>query len=291
MKGTIIKGIGGYYYVDVDGLVYECRARGVFRNDNIKPLVGDIVDILVLDDETNEGSIQSILTRKNAFIRPPVANVDNIVIVVSATIPKVDLLLLDKMLVIYQMEGIKPFICVNKIDEIDKDACVIQKIYQASGYDVVLVSAKEDIGINNLKYLIKDDTTIFTGQSGVGKSSIINRIIKDNVFDVGALSKKISRGKNTTRHVELVNMDVGGFILDSPGFSSIRIGSLDGKDLQYYYPEFEKYIKDCKFTGCSHVKEIGCKIKKALEDGLIDEGRYKRYVDIYTDLNDRSKFR
>lgn len=290
MKGTIIKGIGGYYYVDVDGVVYECRARGIFRNDKIKPLVGDKVEILVLDSETNVGNVQDILPRKNAFVRPPVANVDNIAIVVSATIPKVDLLLLDKLLVMYQMSGIKPFICVNKIDGVDNDTCMIQRVYQKAGYNVVVVSAKDGIGIDLLKHLIKDVTTIFTGQSGVGKSSIINRIKKDNVFDVGMLSKKISRGKNTTRHVELTNIDEGGFVADSPGFSSVKIDNLDSEKLQYYYPEFEDHIRDCKFTGCSHIKEIDCKIKKALEDGTIDKGRYNRYIEIYTDLNNKRKY-
>lgn len=290
MRGTIIKGIGGYYYVDVDGVVYECRARGVFRNDNIRPLVGDVVEILVVDDEMHLGNVQSIFPRRNVFIRPPVANVDNIVIVVSETIPKADLLLLDKLLVIYQMDGIKPLICVNKIDEMDKDVCMIQKIYQASGYGVVMTSAKENVGIDELKCLIKDSTTIFTGQSGVGKSSIINRIIREDVFDVGMLSKKIFRGKNTTRHVELVEMDVGGFIVDSPGFSSVKIDSLDSSELQYYYPEFGGHIRNCRFTGCSHVKEVGCEVKKALEDGRIDEGRYNRYIEIYTDLSDHKKY-
>lgn len=285
-----MKGIGGYYYVDVGEEVYECRARGIFRNDKKKPLVGDVVNMLVLDQENKVGNVEDILQRRNVFVRPPVANVDNIVIVVSATVPKVDLLLLDKLLVLYQMEGIKPIVCVNKIDDLTFKHCKIQDIYQASKYDVILVSAKENVGIDELKQLIKDKTTIFTGQSGVGKSSIINRIIIKDVFDVGALSKKILRGKNTTRHVELVKMDVGGFIVDSPGFSSVKVDGLDVEDLKYYYPEFEEYIAKCRFKGCSHVKEIGCSVREALQDGKIDEGRYQRYVSMYTELKNKKKY-
>ena len=290
MKGTIIKGIGGYYYVDVNKVVYECRARGVFRNDNIKPVVGDKVRILILDNKNKKGSIEDILPRKNAFIRPPVANIDNIVIVISATIPKVDFMLLDKLLVIYQMEGIKPIICINKIDEGKKNGTSIHKIYDTSKFKVIMVSAKENIGVDELECTIKDATTIFTGQSGVGKSSIINKIIKQDMFDTGPLSKKISRGKNTTRHVELVEIDRGGYILDSPGFSSIKMDEIDVGQLQYYYPEFIDYIPDCKFTGCSHIREVECNVRKALENGFINAERYNRYVDIYNELLNKKKY-
>lgn len=282
MNGTIIKGIGGYYYVDIDGVIYECRARGVFRNNKVTPLVGDNVDILVVDADKKKGSIVNISKRKNVFIRPQVANIDDIVIVVSATIPKVDLMLLDKLLILYQVEDIKPLICVNKIDELDNEENDITIVYRKAGYDVVNVSAKESKGINDLEEYIKNKTTVFTGQSGVGKSTIINKILRKDLFKTGNLSEKIARGKNTTRHIELVELPFGGFILDSPGFSSLNIDKVNCCDIEHYYPEFAPYIGKCKFRGCNHVKEIGCEIKKALEQNIIDKDRYERYVKIVT---------
>ena len=280
LRGTIIKGIGGYYYVNVGGNLYECRARGVFRNNNIKPLVGDNVDILVVDEDKKKGNIQDILPRKNVFTRPHVSNVDNIVIVVSATVPKVDFMLLDKLLILYQMEGISPFIIVNKIDELESDKNDIADVYGKSGYRVINVSAKENIDISKLEREIHNKTTVFTGQSGVGKSTLINKIIKRDVFETGNLSEKISRGKNTTRHTELVKLSGGGYVLDSPGFSSIDIDKINHLDVEHCYPEFAPYIGKCRFVGCSHIKEIGCEIKNALEQNKIDKGRYERYIKI-----------
>ncbi len=282
LSGVIIKGIGGYYYVKIDGDIYECRARGVFRNNKITPLVGDSVDIIIIDEDKKKGNIQNILPRKNEFIRPQVSNVDNVLIVVSATRPQVDFMLLDKLLILYQIEGVKPFICVNKIDELKNEQDNITDVYRKSGYTVINVSGKKGNGISELKEKIKDKTTVFTGQSGVGKSTIINKLMKRNFFETGDLSEKISRGKNTTRHTELVELPDGGYILDSPGFSSLNIDKIKCCDIEQYYPEFLPYIGGCKFVGCSHIKEIGCEIKNALEQNKIDKERYERYVKIFT---------
>lgn len=289
MNGKIIKGIAGYYYVEAGNNIYECRARGIFRNNKIIPLVGDMVEIDIIDEENKKGNVQKILTRKNLFIRPQVANIDNIVIVVSATKPKLDIMLLDKLLVMYQIEGVMPVICINKTDEIDEYNSSIKDIYQKAGYTVFETSAKQNIGIDSLKSMLKDKTSILTGQSGVGKSSLINKILDKDVFEIGNLSEKISRGKNTTRHTELIELSEGGYIIDSPGFSSISIDKINCQELQMYYPEFLEYIGTCKFTGCSHLKEIGCKIKEALDLKKIDEGRYERYKEIYNNLKNKTK--
>ena len=287
MTGKIIKGIAGYYYVEVNNNIYECRARGVFRNKKETPLVGDKVEIDIIDEENKKGNVASILPRKNVFIRPQVANIDNIIIVVSATVPKLDIMLLDKLLIMYQIEGIKPVICINKTDDTNGYDGAIKDIYQKAGYKVFETSAKDNIGIDKLKAILKDKTSILTGQSGVGKSSLINRIVDDNVFEIGTLSEKILRGKNTTRHTELIELKEGGYIIDSPGFSSISLDKINCHELEMYYPEFEEYLGTCKFTGCSHLKEIGCKIKEALDSKNIDEGRYERYKEIYSDLKDK----
>lgn len=289
MTGKIIKGIAGYYYVNVDNNIYECRAKGVFRNNKITPLVGDKVEIDVIDEDNKKGNVRKILERKNVFIRPQVANVDNIVIVVSATVPKLDIMLLDKLLIMYQIEGVMPVICINKTDDIQEYDGTIKNIYQNAGYLVFETSAKENMGIDSLKAILKDKTSILTGQSGVGKSSLINRILGDNVFEIGNLSEKISRGKNTTRHTELIELKEGGYIIDSPGFSSITLDKIKCHELEMYYPEFENYLGSCKFTGCSHLKEIGCKIKEALDNEKIDKGRYERYKDIYNSLKYKTK--
>lgn len=270
MTGIIIKGIGGFYYVkSADGEVVECRARGLFRKEKIKPMIGDRVMV-------ENGSLVKIEERKNYLIRPPVANIDNIVIVSAAASPDPNFMLIDKMTVNAEMAGIKPIICINKTDLMSEDT--IKKIYSSAGYPVVVVCAKNEKGIEELMPYLKGKTTAFAGLSGVGKSSILN-LITDSEMETGVVSDKIQRGKHTTRHVELLELKQGGFVLDTPGFSSLELEGIKADELKNYFMEIGE--GDCRFKGCSHINEPGCSVKERLENGEISAERYKSYCELY----------
>lgn len=272
MNGVIIKGVGGLYQIRSDGGIIECRARGIFRKKNIKPMIGDRVII-------ENGSISDIEKRKNFLIRPPVANVDNLVIVVAAQSPGPDFLLIDKMIINAELVGIKPIICINKTDLADgKEIC---KIYQSAGYPVIEVSAKENHGIEELFPYLKGKTTAFTGLSGVGKSSILN-IITGKKMQTGEISEKIQRGRHTTRHVELIELEPGTFVLDTPGFGTLEVTGLKASELEEYFQEFPK--DECRFRACSHISEPDCAVKAELDKGVITESRYKSYSVLYSAL-------
>lgn len=279
MKGRITKGIGGFYYVKVaDGTIYECKARGIFRKDNIKPIVGDIVEISV---QSGIGNIEKIEQRKNELIRPSVSNIDILVIVVAAGEPEPNLSLLDKLLVNAEILGIEPIICINKTDV--KDFSYLLEVYQKTGYKVVTASAKNNEGIDALIPYIKGKTSAFAGLSGVGKSTILS-LITSSDMQTGEISEKIKRGKHTTRHVELLELSGGGFVFDTPGFSSFEVNTVPSGELYKYFPEMKSFENMCRFSGCSHINEPDCAVKKELEKGNIAKSRYESYVQIYNQL-------
>jgi ribosome biogenesis GTPase len=289
--GTIIKGIGGFYYIGTDNGLYECRARGVFRNNEIVPLPGDKVLISIIDENNKKGNLEEILKRNNNLIRPAVANIDQIIIVISVNSPKIDYYLLDKLLITAESKKIKPVICVNKIDlDLNEEHLKIANTYRKIGYSVFSTSSKLKVGFDNLRTVLKDNITVFAGQSGVGKSTILNNLLDSIVMETGKVSEKIKRGKHTTRHAELIELNEGGYIVDTPGFSSFLLENISFIDLEYYYPEFNEQKGYCKFNACSHIKEPGCRVKNAFAEGFIDKGRYTRYISLYEELKNEKEF-
>lgn len=279
MKGKIIKGIGGFYYVKAtDNNVYECKARGIFRKDNIKPCIGDRVEISI---ENGKGSIDKIYERSSHLIRPPVANIDILVIVAAATDPEPNVFLIDKLLVNAEESGICPIILVNKTDV--KSGKELREIYQKAGYCVLEVSAASEDGFEKLLPYLKDKTSAFAGLSGVGKSTILN-LLTDTCQETGSVSEKIKRGRHTTRHVELLELAGGGFVLDTPGFSSFEVNRIKAADLYKYFPEMRDFGDSCRFKGCSHINEPDCVIKQRLACGEIAQSRYESYVELYNQL-------
>lgn len=280
--GIILKGIGGFYYVKTQNTVYECKAKGIFRREDQTPLPGDEVNISIIDEVRAKGNIDKILPRRSYLIRPHVANINQIFIVISAKSPVPDLMLLDKLLITAEIKNIDVVICINKIDlDENQEYNCIESTYSKAGYKILKVSSKLEYGFDHLKDLLKNKITVFSGQSGVGKSTILNRIMNSMVMKTGNVSEKIERGKHTTRHAELIELEEGGFVLDTPGFSSFELSDIPYEQLEIYYPEFENLLNQCKFTGCGHVSEPDCVIKEALKSGIIDEGRYNRFIIIY----------
>lgn len=296
MQGKIVKGIAGFYYVHCRGVegesgIYECKARGVFRKDNQKPLVGDDVELDVLDEEKSLGNIRELLPRHSELIRPAVANVDQALVIFSIVKPRPNFNLLDRFLIMMGQQKIPCIICFNKqdIDEGDEGA-EYQEIYGKCGYRTIKISAKLGTGIEELKMLLAGKTTTVAGPSGVGKSSVVNRLQSGTVMETGQISEKIERGKHTTRHSELIAMGEDTYILDTPGFSSLSLFELEKEQLAAYYPEFAEYEKYCKFGGCSHVAEKVCGIRDAVEREEISKMRYGNYCLLYKELKDRKKF-
>ena len=296
MQGKIVKGIGGFYYVHCCGVkgesgIYECKARGLFRKDNRKPLVGDDVELDVLDEEKALGNIRELLPRHSELIRPAVANVDQALVIFSIVKPKPNFNLLDRFLIMMGQQKVPCIICFNKqdIDEGDEGA-EYQEIYEKCGYRTLKISAKTGTGIEELKTLLAGKTTTVAGPSGVGKSSVVNRLQSGIVMETGQISEKIERGKHTTRHSELIAMEEDTYILDTPGFSSLGLFDLEKEQLAVYYPEFAEYEKYCKFGGCSHVAEKVCGIRDAVEQGEISRMRYENYCLLHRELKDRKRF-
>lgn len=292
MIGKIIKGIGGFYYVVCEnGVTYECKAKGVFRNRKIKPLVGDNVEIEILDAEKNLGNIEDILPRFNWLNRPAVANVDQTVIIFAVSAPAPNFNLLDRFLINMEQHEVPTIICFNKIDlegfRQSEDIC---RSYTKSGYEVLFISAESGYGINTLEAVIKGKTTVFAGPSGVGKSSTLNSLFPDANVQTGGLSEKIQRGKHTTRHSELMFVDDDTYIMDTPGFSSLYTEGIEAEDLKLYFPEIAAYTGTCKFNMCNHISEPGCLVKEAVGDGRISKMRYDDYVMIYNELKEKRKW-
>lgn len=276
--GTIIKGIGGFYYVKASGKVYECKARGVFRKQKITPMIGDRVEIELIGEK---GSIAKILPRSSFLVRPPVANVDTMMLVVAAASPEPNLFLIDKMLVNAEINNIEPAVCINKTDIASRED--IAEIYSKAGYKVFCVSAEKHEGTAELMDYLEGKTTAFAGLSGVGKSSLLN-IITDDDLETGSVSEKIQRGKHTTRHVELFEMKGGGFVLDTPGFSSLEVEGIKAEDLWQYFPEMANSQNKCRFRGCSHINEPDCFVKEKVENGEMASSRYESYIELYNKL-------
>lgn len=292
MKGKIIKGIAGFYYVhDGRSKIYECKAKGVFRNRNIKPLVGDDVEFMVLDEKEGTGNIDAILPRKNKLIRPAVSNVDQAVVVFAVTEPLPNLNLLDRFLVMMERQEIPVIICFNKIDlSGGKEIEELRAIYGPAGYTLHFISTYEAAGLEKLHELIAGKTTVLAGPSGVGKSSITNFLQPEARMETGVVSEKIKRGKHTTRHSELFFVENGTYMMDTPGFSSMYIEDLEPNELKDYFPEFSEYEEECRFLGCIHVGEKVCGVKTAVADGKIRRSRYDNYLLLYQELKDKRRY-
>ena len=292
MTGKIMKGIGGFYYVYVEGAgLYECRAKGIFRNKKMKPNVGDIVDIDVISEEEKTGNLTVIHKRKNQLIRPMVANVDQALVIFAVHEPEPNFQLLNRFLIMMEKQQVPVIICFNKMDLASEEERVrLKRDYEKSGCRVLFSSAHEGEGIPELKELLRGRTTVMAGPSGVGKSSTLNSISTEKQMETGAVSEKIKRGRHTTRHSELIYLGEDTFLMDTPGFSSLYLTGIEKEELRFYFPEFSEYENQCRFNGCSHIHEPGCAVKQALEKGKISRMRYEDYCYLYEELANAKKW-
>lgn len=292
MQGKIVKGIAGFYYVHVvEYGVYECKAKGAFRKEKIKPLVGDNVIIEVLDEAQKTGNITEVLKRKNELVRPAVANIDQALVVFAIVRPNPHFNLLDRFLVMMESKKIPVILCFNKEDiATDPQVKELEAIYENCGYPLIFTSALEDKNIDQVKEVLRGKTTAIAGPSGVGKSSIINILQPEANMETGAISSKIERGKHTTRHTELFPVDADSYIMDTPGFSSLYVNDFEKEELKYYFPEFAAYEGTCKFNGCDHIHEPGCAVKEAVEEGKIHKVRYQNYIEMYEELKNKRRY-
>lgn len=292
MTGKIIKGIAGFYYVnDGKGRVYECRAKGVFRNRKIKPLVGDNVEFSVLDEEKAEGNIDAILQRKNALVRPAAANVDQAMVVFALTHPEPNLNLLDRFLVMMELQKVPVYICFNKADlDGGERALQYKQIYEKAGYPVLFISAAAGDGLEEVRRVLRGKTTALAGPSGVGKSSLTNRIFPVAAMETGDISRKIERGRHTTRHSELFLVEEDTYLMDTPGFSFMFTPDLEANELKDFFPEFAPWEEECRFLGCVHVGEKVCGVKEAVKRGDVSKSRYDNYLLIYEELKNKRRY-
>lgn len=281
-EGIILKGVGGFYYVKTSNGIYECKARGIFRIRDISPLPGDRVIIESVSEQYMSGNIEEILERKSVLVRPPVANVDLVVLTIAAKSPVADMLLFDKMIITILSKNIDILLCVNKLD-IDDGLTFnkISEVYGNAGFTVLGVRKDDPDTIDKLLEHISGHINVFAGQSGVGKSTIMNLILKSEVMETGSVSVKIQRGKQTTRHTQLLELINGGYVVDTPGFSSFELEDIEEGKLVDYYPEFSNYLGKCRFQDCVHINEPDCEIKNAVNIGAISKERYDRYVELY----------
>ena len=290
MTGKIVKGIAGFYYVhDKSSRIYECRAKGIFRNRKIKPLVGDDVEFTILNEEQSEGTIDAILPRKNELIRPASANVDQALVVFAITHPEPNLNLLDRFLVMMGVQDVPVIICFNKIDLCGEELMEsYRSIYETAGYQVVFISTYEKSGMTELQELLKGKTTVLAGPSGVGKSSLTNFLLPEAGMETGGISEKIQRGRHTTRHSQLFCVEEQTYLMDTPGFSSLYL-DMKPQELKYYFGEFAPYEDECKFLGCVHIGEKVCGVKDAVNNGALSKSRYENYLLIYEELKEKDR--
>lgn len=290
MQGIIIGNISNTYKIKTETKIYEAFARGKFKNEEITPLVGDKVEIEITDEEKSIAIIENILPRKNEIKRPKMANIDQIIFIVSTKNPKPDLLMLDKQLAYVEKLKIEPIIIINKIDLQDTYK-QIQELYSNIGYKTIVTSAKQGLGIDSVVQILKDKISVFSGNSGVGKSSIINALFGVDKTQEGEISQKNKKGKNTTTDTKLYELEENTYIADTPGFSSFEISEIESTDLDKYFREFKKEIENCEFVGCTHIKENICGIKDAIEAGRISLERYERFCKIYEELKEKEKYK
>ena len=293
MRGKIIRGIGGFYYVYAqDDVIYECRAKGIFRKDKKKPLVGDDVEISIISREEKTGNVDILLPRSNALIRPAVANVDQAAVLFAAAAPRPNLNLLDRFLINMAQQDIPVIICFNKTDLIsEEEAMQLSHIYEKSGHPILLLCVEQGKGLEKVRELFHGKTTVLAGPSGVGKSSLTNALQSGIHMEVGSISEKIDRGKHTTRHTELMVLEKDSYLLDTPGFSSLYVQGIEPENLRDYYPEFTPYGPRCRFLNCLHLSEPDCAVKQALEAGEISTERYENYGLLIEELkNSKRRF-
>ncbi len=281
-KGFVLSNISNLYKVEINEKIYDCNARGKIKNNETSPVAGDIAKVEIIDEEKSTGVITEIEERKNYIKRPKMANITQIILVISMKFPKPDLELLDKQLAYLEFNNIKPIICLNKID-LEKEEKIndICNTYTKVGYTVIKTDAKEGKGIKELKQCLNNNITAFSGNSGVGKSTLINNILGENTTQEGIISEKNKRGKNTTTQVRLYKISQNTYIADTPGFSTFDIKEIDKKELAKFFIEFRQYMNSCEYIDCSHIKEKECGVKKALEEGKISQDRYDRYCKLY----------
>lgn len=292
MQGIIIENIANLYKIKADENIYEANARGKFKKEEIVPIVGDKVEIEILDKENKKAVINEIMPRTTYVKRPKISNITQIILVVSSKNPKPDLLLLDKQLAFAEYLKIKPIIILNKTD-LDKkhEFDEIKNIYTKIGYTVIETEAKGNEGIEELKKSLKGNINAFSGNSGVGKSTLINAIFQNSMTQEGEISERNQRGKNTTTSIKLYEIDNNTYIADTPGFSTFDISEIEYNNLDKYFKEMKEQVENCEFVGCTHIKEGKCGIKEAVKKGKIDEGRYKRFCKIYEELKEKDKYK
>ena len=292
MQGKIIKGIAGFYYVHAEnGEMYECKAKGIFRKDNQKPLVGDNVEVDVLDEKEKTGNLIKILPRKNSLIRPAVANADQAFVIFALENPKPNFLLLDRYLIMMEQQGIPAVICFNKKDLVgQEEAEELYRIYRECGYQVILASARNKEGLEEIRQVLQGKTTVVAGPSGAGKSSLTNLMQNEVQMETGEISKKLGRGRHTTRHSQVFPVADGSYLVDTPGFSSLYLTDMEEHELKDFFPEFREEAENCRFQGCRHIHEPGCAVKEALETKKISTLRYEDYLSLYEELKEKRRY-
>lgn len=286
----IFKGVGGFYYVNCEGTLYECRGRGIFKNQGITPMVGDRVSISVVDEQGKQGVVERILPRRSEFVRPAVANIDQMVIVFSAAAPEPKPLMIDKLILLAEASEVSVVLCFNKSDLDTGDGLErLRSIYTSLGYPVVITCAHSGEGISDLLRHLKDRISVFSGPSGVGKSSLLNALQSRYTVEVGAVSERIQRGRHTTRHSELFQLQESGIVVDTPGFAALSTAHIEPERVRDGFIEFQTYQSACRFDNCSHVNEPGCAVKAAVASGAIFEERYASYGHIYAEAVEKRR--